>query len=565
MSAALGPEPARGARDRAGKRAVLALAVLAAALVLQLLHPAPADAAVTRLHGFRATVDGWTSWYGSYGMGELGPGWCIDHGSRAPDPAYAYAPADLSTVPEDVRSAVAWVVGRHGQGSDPVTHAAVMLAVHDLMGARYPSGRLDIDRLGPDRMAGFGPHAGAVLTRARQMKADGLAHRTLRGPLVLRLAAGARRDAGEVAVTARVVDQRGAPVPGVAVTLTGLGSPRSLTTGADGAATTAVPPAGRTTTVGATATVPRLPLDAWAPTTTPAQRIARPSADRLEAAVDIPPATGRLRIDKSGDATAWVPITGARFTATPIEGGDPVELVVGEDGSTPEVDLPIGTHRVLEVAPPAGYRAAGPWTVEVRPAATTVLEVLDEVERATLRLRKVDAATGQPLGFAGLTLRYDADADGAFDGEADQVVAEVLSTREPIEVPDLLPGRYELREDLTPTGYEPLSEPLLVDLAPGQALDLDVPNEPTPTAPPPTTTTTAPPPTTSTTAPPEAPTTAPPPRPPVSVAAAPGPIGPATLPRTGVDTASLGLAGLGLVLLGWSGVDLARWRSATRR
>src|SRR5690606_28692736 len=143
-------------------------------------------------------------------------------------------------------------------------------------------------------------------------------------------------------------------------------------------------------------------------------------------------------------------------------------------------------------------------------------------ERATLRLRKVDAATGEPLGFAGLTVRYDADADGAFDGEADPVVAEVLSTREPIEVPGLLPGRYEVREDLTPTGYEPRPEPRLLCPPPAQTLAPAVPHQPTPTTttPPPT----APPPTTSTTsptAPPAPATTAP--RPPVSVAAAPGP------------------------------------------
>ena len=557
MSATVGAD-----RLRARRRGALALAVLAAAAALQLLHPAPAEAAVTRLHGFRATVDGWTSWYGSYGMGELGPGWCIDHGSRAPDPAYRYAPADLSATPEDVRSAVGWVVGRHGQGTDPVQHAAVMLAVHDLMGARYPSGRLDVDRLGPDRLAGFGPHAGTVLARARQLKADGLAHRHLRGPLTLTLELGPRGGDGTVAITGRLADRTGAPVPGVAVTVTGLGAPKDVATGPDGAFTLAAPPRGAPTSVQATAVVPRLPADAWASTTTPAQRVARPTLDQLAAAVEVPVATGRLRIDKTGDATAWVPVTGARFEVAPGGDGDPVELIVGDDSSTPAVELPIGAHRVVEVEPPPGYRAAGPWMVEVRPGEVTVLEVHDEVERATLRLRKVDAQTSRPLAFAGLTVRYDADADGTFDGDGDPVVAEVLSTRAPIEVPDLLPGRYELREDLTPTGYEPLPEPVLVELAPGQVLDLDVPNEPTPDVTSTTTTTpttAAPVPTTSTTTPaaPTTTTTAAPAR----ALSAPGPRAPAALPRTGVDSASLALAGIGFVLLGWSGVDVARRRT----
>lgn len=546
---------------RPAHRAALAVAVLVAALGLHLARPAPAAAEVTRLHGFRATVDGWTSWYGSYGMGPLGPGWCIDHGSRAPDPAYRYAPADLSGVPAGVQAAVAWVVARHGQGTDPVAHAAVMLAVHDLMGATYPSGRLDVDRLAADRTAGFGPHAAAVLDRARRLKADGLAHQHLRGPLALTIAMGERALDGQVPFTVRVADAAGVGVPGLAVAVTWPSHEQALTTGPDGRASSSVRPSGSATPVRATAVVPHLPLDAWASTTTPAQRIARPTLDRLEATAEVPPATGRLRVDKTGDATAWVPVTGARFEAAPVGGGPPVELVVGEDGRTPEIELPIGPHEVAEVQPPPGYRAAGPWTVEVRPGQTTVLEVLDEAERARLRLRKVDAATGRPLGFAGLTLRYDADADGAFDGAADAVVAEVLSTQEPIEVPDLLPGRYELREDLTPSGYRPLPQPMTFDLAPGQVLDLDVPND----ALPPTTTTTMPP--STTTSAPAPPTTAPAAtttstRPPVTVAAE-APLTPTALPRTGADTTSLALAGIGLLLLGWSAVDLAGRRRAT--
>lgn len=549
---------------RARRRLALALAVLTAAAGLHLLQPVPAQAAVTPLHGFRATVDGWTSWYGSYGMGELGPGWCIDHGIRAPDPAYRYAPADLSAVPADVQAAVGWVVARHGQGQDPVTHAAVMLAVHDLMGAHYPSGRLDVDRLSPARLAGFGAHTEAVLNRARHLKAEGLAHRHLRGPLTLTVEPGARQPDGTVPVTVLVADQLGAGVGGIPVVLTGPGPAQELATGADGRIVWSIPPSGTPTAVDAVATAPRLPVEAWASTTTPAQRIGRPVLDRLAAAVEVPAATGRLRIDKTGDATAWVPITGARFEVTPGPGDPPATLVVGADGRSNEVALPVGEHQVVEVGPPPGYRAAGPWTVTVRPEATTVLEVRNEVERARLRLRKVDAVTGEPLGFAGLTLRYDADADGTFDGEGDPVVAEVLSTRAPIEVPDLLPGRYQLREDLTPTGYRPLPDPMVVDLAPGQVLDLDVPNEPIPPPPPTTTTTTttaaAPP---STSAPPPPSTTlpvAPAPAPPEVTVAASAPAAPRTLPRTGADAPSLVLAGLGLVLLGWSAVDLARRR-----
>ena len=83
--------------------------MLAASLLLG-LAPTPAGAVVTPLHGYRATVDGFTSWYGSYGMAGLGTAWCIDHGIRAPDPAFAYRAADLSAVSDPYP---------HGDGLDP--------------------------------------------------------------------------------------------------------------------------------------------------------------------------------------------------------------------------------------------------------------------------------------------------------------------------------------------------------------------------------------------------------------------------------------------------------------
>ena len=70
--------------------ACAALAVTAVVGVGRLAPPA--EARVTPRVGFHATVAGWTSWYGSYDLGALGPAWCIDHGLRAPDPALGLPP-----------------------------------------------------------------------------------------------------------------------------------------------------------------------------------------------------------------------------------------------------------------------------------------------------------------------------------------------------------------------------------------------------------------------------------------------------------------------------------------
>lgn len=550
----------RRARSRPARRPLaIGLAALLAAGALHLLRPDPAAAAVTHLHGYRATVDGFTSWYGSYGMADLGTAWCIDHGIRAPDPAFRYAPADLSAVPASTRAAMGWAVATHGQGTDPVVHAALMLALHDLMGARYPSGRLDVDRLGVHRLAGFGGREAQVLATARAIKADGLAHQGLLGPLSLTLEVGGLDEGGEATVTAAVRDAGGQGVGGVAIELSGAGLSGSQVTAADGTVTTRVRGAAEAASVQAGATVPHLPLDAWASTTTPAQRVARPILDRLGASATLPPASGQLTIRKTGDAAPWLPVTGARFRVEPGTGGPALQTVdIGPDGTSSPVDLPVGSYLVVEEQPPPGYDAAGPWTVTIEHGRTTTLEVADAARRGAVRIHKVDAESTAPLAGAALELRYDSDADGAFE----LVVAALTTESEPALVEGLLPGRYSLSELAAPAGYQLRTDPLVIDVAPGTTVDAVLANAPVP---PPTTVppTTVPP----TAAPPAAPpstATAPP----VTVLSA-SPVrtasGAPELPRTGADTLTLVLLATGLVLVGGSLVQLAPRPASGRR
>lgn len=551
----------RRARPRPVRRPLaLGLAALVAAGALQVLRPDPAAAAVTHLHGFRATVDGFTSWYGSYGMASLGTAWCIDHGIRAPDPAYRYAPADLSAVPASTLAAMAWAVASHGQGTDPVVHAALMLALHDLMGARYPSGRLDVDRLGVQRLAGFGGREAQVLATARAIKADGLAHQGLRGPLALHVEVSALDAAGEATVTAAVRDASGQGVGGMAIELSGAGLGGRNVTAPDGTVTARVRGAAEPGVVQASATVPHLPVDAWASTTTPAQRVARPSLDRLGASAPVPPASGQLVVRKTGDAAAWLPVTGARFRVDPATGGPALHTVeIGPDGTSPPVGLPVGSYQVVEEQPPPGYDAAGPWTVTVEHGRTAILEVADAAQRGALQIHKVDAESSAPLAGATLELRYDSDADGAFE----LVVAQLTTDGEPSLLEGLLPGRYSLSELAAPTGYELRTDPLVIEVAPGAMAEAVLANAPLPppaTVPP----TTVPP----TTVPP---TTVPPTTaaaPPVTVLSA-VPVQAASaapaLARTGADTLTLVLLATGLVLVGGSLVQVAPPPARTRR
>ena len=143
-----------------------------------------------------------------------------------------------------------------------------------------------------------------MLAQARRLKADGVRHAHLRGPLALPSASAPSTPDGAAPIAVTVVDGAGRAVAGLPVSLeASAGSTlaqRTVTTGADGTARTFARPVRLPLTVRASALAPRLGLDAWAPTTRPAQRVARPSVaalrrQRLLAARHRPPPRPRFR------------------------------------------------------------------------------------------------------------------------------------------------------------------------------------------------------------------------------------------------------------------------------
>jgi hypothetical protein len=184
----------------------------------------PAGAVVMHELGFEATVNGWTSWYGAYGLGALGWGWCVDHGAHAPDGDFGYLPASLDgeTTPE-IQAAMSWAATTN-EPSDPVTAAATMLVLHDLRRAVYPYGVIDVDRMTTANLAGFGGHETDVLTRARRIKADALAHTNLRAPFSLALSATAVAPGAPGTLSITLADASGTPVAGMPVTVVASGA-----------------------------------------------------------------------------------------------------------------------------------------------------------------------------------------------------------------------------------------------------------------------------------------------------------------------------------------------------
>ncbi len=146
----------------------LLLPVLAIVLVAFAGRMAPgprlAAASVVHLAGFEATVAGWTSWYGTYGVGDVGIGWCIDHGLRAPDPDLGYVATTVGDRSIEAQAATAWAVSAPGvDHDDPVDAAAVMLAVHDLAERRCPTARRRRARARGRSLLSFGGQEEAVL------------------------------------------------------------------------------------------------------------------------------------------------------------------------------------------------------------------------------------------------------------------------------------------------------------------------------------------------------------------------------------------------------------------
>ncbi|MGI8662986.1 MAG: hypothetical protein ACR2LQ_07215 [Acidimicrobiales bacterium] len=248
--------------------------------------PTSADAVVEHAVGYEATVAQWTSWYGSYGLGDAGVGWCIDHGLRAPDPDLGYAPTPVDEQSPGIRAAVAWAVSAHGINPDAVRAAGVMLAIHDLMGAEYPTGLLDVDTLDPSQLAGFDGNEGNVIAQAQAIKADALAHGDLVAPLALSIAAPAVEPGATSELEVHLLDAGGRPIAGISVSLSSSGAVLAsggAVTGPGGDVRVAFTAVAGTNAFHAAADPPDPALHAYASTSEPAQRVAIPAAAHVAA------------------------------------------------------------------------------------------------------------------------------------------------------------------------------------------------------------------------------------------------------------------------------------------
>ncbi len=174
-----------------------------------------------------------------------------------------------------------------------------------------------------------------------------------------------------------------------------------------------------------------------------------------------------IRIVKTDDKDGNV--AGATFDI--YEGDDATDeskrvytgLETDANGVILQGNLTPGTYTVVETAVPEGWVLdPTPQTLDVKPGETTEITLVNHyIERCVLQLYKRDAKTTEQL--AGAVLGVYADA--AFT----QKLYEVITARTgPIEITDLMPGVYHIKELAVPEGYLLDSVPQSVELVEGE-------------------------------------------------------------------------------------------------
>jgi uncharacterized surface anchored protein len=160
-----------------------------------------------------------------------------------------------------------------------------------------------------------------------------------------------------------------------------------------------------------------------------------------------------------------------------------MELTTGEDGTATQ-ELPLGRYYLMEKSTVPGYSPmSGPITFTLTTEGATVeLSLQNQREPApeggNIRLIKTDATDGER--------RLPGAVFGVYRVSDDEKVAELVTgsdgTATSPALPELEQGYY-LRELAAPALYEPLAEPIPVEVRNGETVEITVENTPSTPAP----------------------------------------------------------------------------------
>ena len=144
------------------------------------------------------------------------------------------------------------------------------------------------------------------------------------------------------------------------------------------------------------------------------------------------------------DSTTGLPLAGAKFTVSSLDGMTIRTGVTDENGKLVLTGIDPGWYNITEIEAPEGYVLnTEVYTIEVKEGKTATVEITNTPQNG-LWLKKVDAETLLPLAGATFEI-YTMD---------DELIGEyTTNTSGTINTTNLLPGHYKLRETKAPDGY----------------------------------------------------------------------------------------------------------------
>lgn len=170
------------------------------------------------------------------------------------------------------------------------------------------------------------------------------------------------------------------------------------------------------------------------------------------------------------DAFSGLPLPGAEFEITELDGSLVGRYTTGKDGYIRVPDLEAGYYYIQEIKAPEGYLLdSEKHQVKVEDFKVTLVE-LDNYEEASFIVKKIDAQSKVPLAGATFALY---SMDGTQIGDPFTTGKNGQATLNDIE-----PGWYILRELDAPDGYVLNEEEFRVEIVEGQPTTLTVPNTP---------------------------------------------------------------------------------------
>ena len=444
--------------------------------------------------GYCGTYNGRNGWYGTYGLGFPGTlGWvlCVNdpsHPGSYPHPNYSYVAGSAPSGMNATRAPAVGFAFSEAQARGWVTNGVPGQFTANQLGAAMRI--LTLNRFWNQPL----PTMDAGLTRA-YTALDALVTAAIGATATPQLTLSIAGDP-TIATSATVngllsFPGSGTALSGTSVTLSVSGgtfstpggpSTTTVTTSSTGRFSAVVVNAGgpaHPITISATGTVGQRGLTYLVPTlyVPDAQVVAAangPTRIATSLTVDAGPQTGAIAISKHVDDPAWVGPGGAEFTILDSGGNVVGALTTAADGTAGPTDqLPVGTYTVTEATPPWGYEPAPDQTVTVTSGAVSTVTydgaTIEQVIRADLGLRKVDADTGRGVTGATFSIAYDASNTGVFDTLIGTCVTLSNGDCGLNDLATLLPGDYEITEVSAPPGYHlPSPNQEIVRLIPGE-------------------------------------------------------------------------------------------------